>query len=232
MKKYGSYCSRRRLILENRNSAQDLGRVFIPCGLRKDLSFDFEMIWKHLYQQPKWSSQGKESFTGKHSAVSTLGSLMTCWMMSEAWTLWMAATGIMEGGEKAAAVRGHTNTLQLWLGKLAKKSPWRSNEELGALLNGTYIRNLIYIPCIKMEESLHCLQWLFKETNWLNCLSKFSILFTSTSSFWGRNSSTFFPTVQIRCRSQVGVQIANMILSLARLCPTMNTGRDLLLLSS
>ena len=120
VKKYGLYCFRRRLILENRNSAQDLRRVFIPCGLGKDLSFDLEIIWKYLYLQPKRSSEGKQSFTGKHSAVSTLGSLMTCWMMPEAWTLSMAATDIMKGGEKAAEVRRHTNPLQLWLGKLAK----------------------------------------------------------------------------------------------------------------
>jgi len=44
VKTYASYCSRRRLVLENRNSAQDPRRVSIPCVLEKDLSFGLEII--------------------------------------------------------------------------------------------------------------------------------------------------------------------------------------------
>lgn len=77
------------------------------------------------------------------------------------------------------------------------------------------------------EESPCCLQWMLKEIYRLIYLAKLSILSTSAPSSWGIHSCIFFPTVQLKCSFQVGVQIANMILGLICLFPTINTGRGL-----
>lgn len=62
VKKYGSHCSRRWLILENRNSAQDLRRVSVPMVLEKI----YLLTWK-LFENTSINNQN-----GAHRANKTL----------------------------------------------------------------------------------------------------------------------------------------------------------------
>lgn len=114
VKKYESYCFR-RLTLGNWNSSQNPGRISTPCGLGKHLSFDWIFFENTSISRQNGAQRTKKTLQG-NSAVSILGSLMKGWMMSEAWTLSMAATDIVEGREKAAEERKQTYSLQFWLG--------------------------------------------------------------------------------------------------------------------